>query len=106
MFPAVRAGQSREGIAMPKERIQSHTAPEFDVTVAWGRDTTVQICTTAADADERLRAWVEQVEGIQSQPGASFAMFDGWHVDLNRQQVNDLIRTLRRARDQAFGRDE
>lgn len=28
------------------------------------------------------------------------------HVDLNREQINRLIRTLRTARDQAYGRDE
>lgn len=30
----------------------------------------------------------------------------GWYVDLERAHVNDLIRTLRRARDTALGRDE
>ncbi len=91
---------------MPKERIQSTTAPEFDVTVAWGRDTNVQVATAANDADKRLREWTEVADGAETQPGTSFRLFDGWHVDLTRQQVNDLIRVLRRARDQAFGRDE
>lgn len=31
---------------------------------------------------------------------------DGMYVDLDRQAINRLIRNLRRARDQAFGRDE
>ncbi len=91
---------------MPKERIQSTTVAEFDVTVAWGRDTHVQIATVANDADTRLREWAEHADGAETQPGSSFRMFDGWHVDLTRPQVNDLIRVLRRARDQAFGRDE
>lgn len=30
----------------------------------------------------------------------------GWWVNLDRRGINDLIRVLRRARDQAFGRDE
>lgn len=30
----------------------------------------------------------------------------GMYVTLNRASINDLIRNLRRARDQAFGRDE
>ena len=30
----------------------------------------------------------------------------GMHCDLNRRGINELIRHLRRARDQAFGRDE
>lgn len=31
---------------------------------------------------------------------------DGFYVDLDRAAINGLIRNLRRARDQAFGRDE
>jgi hypothetical protein len=31
---------------------------------------------------------------------------DGMYVDLDRAGINKLIRNLRRARDQAFGRDE
>lgn len=31
---------------------------------------------------------------------------DGMHVDLDRKSINDLIRYLRRARDQAYGKDE
>ncbi len=101
---------------MPKERIQSRETPTFDVTVGWRPGGTVQVCTTANDADARLRAWTEAAQpplGVQmsgaefvSPPGTSFTRFDGWHVDLHRDQVNDLIRVLRRARDQTFGRDE
>ena len=32
--------------------------------------------------------------------------FDGWHLDFQRFQINQLIRDLRRARDSAFGKDE
>jgi len=31
---------------------------------------------------------------------------NGYYVDLDRESINRLIRNLRRARDQAFGRDE
>lgn len=97
---------------MPKERIQSCTTSQFDVIVAWNRDGTVQVATTASDADERLRNWTESspagspLAQPETQPGTSFRHFGGWHVDLGRQQINELIRVLRRARDQAFGRDE
>lgn len=30
----------------------------------------------------------------------------GWFVDLDRSEINRLIRILRRARDSAFGKDE
>jgi hypothetical protein len=31
---------------------------------------------------------------------------NGWYVQLDRNEINRLIRVLRRARDQAFGHDE
>lgn len=31
---------------------------------------------------------------------------DGYHVEMDRRGLNDLIRKLRRARDAAFGKDE
>lgn len=31
---------------------------------------------------------------------------DPMYIDLDREQINRMIKTLRRARDQAFGRDE
>lgn len=101
---------------MPKERIQSPSHPEMDVTVAWNREQYVQVASTCVDADRRLREWVEMdahdaAEGEErelksTKPGTSFKHFHGWHVDLDRYQINELIRVLRRARDQAFGRDE
>src|SRR5947207_9316654 len=99
--------------AMPRERITQTNTP-FDVIVAWGRDTDVQVASTAADADERLRNWVETDSGnpphagdpTATEPGTSFRMFDGWYASLDRAGVNKLIRVLRTARDQAFGRDE
>jgi hypothetical protein len=98
---------------MPRERITQTSSP-FDVVVAWGRDTQVQVATTATDADERLRNWVETDSGTPprtgdptgTEPGTSFRMFDGWHTTLDRAGINKLIQVLRRARDQAFGRDE
>jgi hypothetical protein len=104
--------------------------PPWDVEVTWTRDGgVVQVATTAADADERLRAWTEldfsagqpaiaapdappaavtvaSAGAAGTKPGTSFKMFSGWHVDLDRAGVNRLIRVLRTARDQAFGKDE
>jgi hypothetical protein len=127
--------------AMPRERITTCTPagrnadtgepvkpPPFDIIVTWNRDGTVQIASTAEDADERLRNWVESVPGDgpvtvtpvaagqknvdlvvaprETKPGTSFRLFDGWHVDLDRRGINQLIRVLRVARDQSFGKDE
>jgi hypothetical protein len=61
----------------------------FAVSVGWGRDSEgVQIAT--------IDLRVEDVHSPEH----------GWFVDLDRYRINQLIRVLRRARDQAFGRDE
>ena len=51
---------------------------------------------------------IETPNGVEVQHKRQFgdAPFDGWYMSLNRQQINDLIRVLRRARDAAYGRDE
>lgn len=43
---------------------------------------------------------------LLEQFGAGLTVADGFYVQLDRRGINDLIRHLRRARDQAFGRDE
>lgn len=65
------------------------------VDVRWNREGTVQIVTKAEDP---FGGRFAEDEGIH--------YTDGMYVDLNRNGINDLIRNLRRARDQAFGRDE
>lgn len=80
---------------MPKEFIESLGEPPNSVgdkdlagvEVAWGRDTYVQIATVRPDGSE---------------PSGKY----GWYVDLDRDQINRLIRNLRKARDQAYGADE
>ena len=65
------------------------------VDVRWNRDAGyVQIVTKETDAfGGRL------VDG-------EIHYTDGYYVDLDRGAINGLIRNLRRARDQAFGKDE
>lgn len=66
------------------------------VDVRWSRDGGfVQVVTKAEDPFGG-RATDDE--------GASY--LDGMFVDLDRAAINGLIRNLRRARDQAFGRDE
>lgn len=78
---------------MPVERVYEEYKgnPTRVVAVAWGRDSTVQVATAPVPA--------EGSAGVEIDTGGEF-------VTLNRIQINDLIRTLRRARDQAYGRDE
>lgn len=80
---------------MPKEIVIDQSCFNEDGTrglrteVRWSREAEyVQVATVADQLPE---------EGIEGQ---------GWFCSLDRRGINDLIRHLRRARDQAFGRDE
>lgn len=80
---------------MPAEKIQvGNPNDPSTVTVGWHRDGgAVQLAT--------LRP-----VHYPTEPPAGSPVDDGQYVDLSRQQINDLIRNLRRARDAAYGRDE
>lgn len=60
---------------------ESNSAPG----VTWTKSGDI---SSLSDTGELRRAW------------------EGEHVELDREQINQLIRALREARDQAFGRDE
>jgi len=81
---------------MPKEMVIDRNGFNDDhsrglrVEVRWNREASYVQIATVADAA----------------PEASGLGGEGWHMGLERQDINDLIRYLRRARDQAFGRDE
>jgi hypothetical protein len=79
---------------MPKEIIEDRHStaegPHAKVQVGWSREAEhVQVATVAPDS------WLHD----QRRQG------NGWFVTLDRDQINSLIRTLRKARDQAFGAD-
>jgi hypothetical protein len=83
---------SREGV-MPKEIIGRGIAPfnptwDLGFEVTWGLDTeSVQV----ASANFARAPYTEA---------------SGWRVDISRDNINRLIKVLRRARDQAYGVDE
>jgi hypothetical protein len=68
------------------------------VHVLWGREQqgTVQIVSRAEDPHG----------GRWAGDSSETHFTDGMYVNLDRPSINKLIRHLRRARDQAFGRDE
>jgi len=77
------------------ELVPSPQVPIVDVR--WNREGSyVQIVTKATDAYGGRYAG--------ESPETHFT--DGMYVDLDRAAINKLIRNLRRARDQAFGKDE
>jgi hypothetical protein len=81
----------KEYLVNPSERRrqEKHGGDTAAVRVGWQRDTEVQIATVLLPGGE----WGEE-------PNV------GQFVDLDRYTLNRLIRVLRRARDQAYGRDE
>lgn len=97
---------------MPKEIVGRDSNNR--VEVSWGRDSShVQIATycpsrlVAGTIPADVRPDGSSVAPdigkdditIESQP------FTGWYADLTRFEINTLIQNLRRARDQAFGKD-
>lgn len=80
---------------MPKETIHDKHATEpgvcASIEVGWGRDSGhVQLGTIVLDvADQRVKDVTR----------------DGMYVQLDRDGINRLIRSLRKARDAAFGSD-
>lgn len=92
---------------MPREMLYPMPNPDGSnadrrVEIGWSRTGYVQIATTVlqpgADRDS------DYFGGTEKEPAQR--SWDGQFVDMNRHQINELIRKLRRARDQAFGRDE
>jgi hypothetical protein len=79
---------------MPKETIHDDrllpgkdNSTQYAVDVNWIRDGIVQIATI----DLQKEQYTEE---------------RGWHVDLTRDMINQLIKVLRKGRDQAYGADE
>ena len=86
---------------MPKEIIRSKYPEESGhIHVGWTKDCShVEVATVVPRG--QIAPWDEQeqrhVPLITPDPG--------WFIQLDREQINDLIRKLRKARDQAFGAD-
>lgn len=100
---------------MPREHI---TAVGGTIEVTWGRDhETIEVATTIPDGLDRIHAILTEADlklvytKTGGGPGtaqleAVIALLDGWHTQLGeRRAVNQLIRVLQSARDQAFGKD-
>ena len=88
---------------MPKEKVAGvvsfpEDGSDVDEPIAevrWNRwpDSYVSLVTRLRDCEV-------------SPPGQDILASYGFHTQLDRDGINHLIRNLRRARDQAFGRDE
>ena len=75
------------------------------VEVRWGRNGHVELGARVVYAVDTSADYVPtEAEGGGRWPAGE--AIRGHYTPLDRAQINDLIRYLRRARDQAFGRDE
>lgn len=85
---------------MPKEYIGTAPQEHGSVAVSWGKDSghiSVSVAGPVGWRDEELK----QLVAPDTDNGLD------WHFQaMNRWELNRLIRTLRKARDQAFGKDE
>lgn len=92
---------------MPKERVLD-VAGMFDVQVGWQRDRWVQLAVVTTDGkplSEVVTSWKQDDGQGHVNDAGEYERSDGIWSTLDRQQINDLIRKLRKARDQAFGAD-
>jgi hypothetical protein len=117
-FPRWKAG------AMPRERVRhSGNNSWADVVVRWSKQGTdpgvigaegILVDLFVASRDDPGRSgsfWFEpdHPENFGAKPKVEGERAEQWgpiSIDLDRQQINRLIRVLRRARDEAYGRDE
>lgn len=82
---------------MPKENTDCAVMVGYRAEVGWQRDGHVQIATTNAHSPFTM--------GSGDTPDDPEELFYGWHVTLDRDGINKLIKDLRRARDAAYGAD-
>lgn len=83
---------------MPKELIRDDVNT-FAVRIGWERGSCVQVATVRPDRELRM-SYDKDGDGEVFYGDGLYATFD------SREQINNMIRVLRRARDQAFGADE
>lgn len=90
---------------MPKEKIYDG-CEQFDIEIGWGNGRDVQLGITTHDG-RTLVEWLTPRPTDPAAPGESILPgFDSLWASLDRSGVNRLIKALRKARDDAFGRDE
>jgi len=75
--------------------------PTVRIEVGWARDMHVQVATTKLGSNKEPAAVDKDM--VPAEPEGTW---DGQWIELDRHQINELIRHLRRARDAAYGRDE
>jgi len=89
---------------MPREYVGEDPQADGSITVRWGRDdSTVQMSVAGPVG------WREPYVAVDAAHVRTLDVDNGldWHFTVrHRREINRLIRLLRTARDQAFGKDE
>jgi len=85
---------------MPKENTDCIAGTGLRTEVSWWPGDTghVQIATINQSSEMKL-----EDGGTPDNPDG---LFYGWHATLDREGINRIIRSLRKARDSVYGRDE
>ena len=98
---------------MPKHTLAPLPRPDGGsgdrrIEMQWQRDQYVQIATTvwAGEPGTEPDPFLEFLPTPATTTNDLPRAWAGQFVDLNRDQINHLIKQLRAARDQAFGKDE
>lgn len=92
---------------MPKEKIYD-AAGDFTAQVGWMPGQNVQIAVLTADGRslaDLVQSWKDEDGQGHKSPGGDYVRSDGLWATLDREGCNRLIRSVRRARDAAFGAD-
>lgn len=96
---------------MPKEVIRSKYEgnsdnPEPVIRVGWSKEQGhVDVASVSLDPKQGLSFYDEDVKQWVTFDKRDF-LENGWFVQLDRNGINKMIKALRTARDQAFGKDE
>ncbi len=93
---------------MPKETTYCAADRHYRVDIGWNREAGHVEISVKTDEAIGIYSMADHIPDSE-QPGTRYEgsiAWSGLHCQLDRAGINDLIRTLRRARDQAFGRDE
>lgn len=97
---------------MPKHFMYSDHQPGLQTADArlelhWQRERGVQLGAThwlGPGHPDGAQEYLEPVQDTGSEPVAP--AWDGWFIEMDRDKINHLIKQLRAARDQAYGKDE
>jgi hypothetical protein len=93
---------------MPKETTYCSADRHYRVDIGWSREAGHVEIAVKTDAASAILSMADHVPDSDT-PGVRYdgqIAWNGLHAQLDRTAVNELIRTLRKARDQAYGRDE